>query len=286
MRKVILGGMVLAALVVLVCVFALPLSAQVRPLPRPEALLLEGAGSGIGVSVRDVRADEIAAAKLSQPGGALLQDVREGSAAAKAGLRTGDIVVEFDGERVRGARHFSRLVRETPAGRAVKGTYVRDGARRTADITPEESDRLSMTLPDLGPEIERGLRRLPRNFTFDLPPQPFEVPLSPGTRNGARGRLGVALAPLSDQLAAYFGAKEGVLVSTVESESPAARAGIKAGDVITAVNGRSVQNVGDVTRAVRDAQPNASVEVRLFRDRKEMTVQVMLRDRDDQTLPV
>jgi S1-C subfamily serine protease len=279
MRRVVLISVAVCALVV-VCAFAWPLAAQSRPVPapRPNALLLEGPGSEIGVTVRDPRADEIKAAKLSQPGGALLQDVRAGSAGAKAGLATGDIVVEFDGERVRSARHFTRLVRETPPGRTVRSIVVRDGARRTIDVTPEQGDRLSMTLPDFGPEIERRLRNLPRNFNFDLPPQAFDVPF--GGRS-ARGRLGVGLVSLTDQLASYFGVKEGVLVSSVETDSPAARAGIRAGDVIASVNGRSVQSAADATRALRDVQTGASIDVRFFRDKKEMTVQVMLRDPDD-----
>ena len=63
---------------------------------------------------------------------------------------------------------------------------------------------------------------------------------------GDRQRLGVQLMPLSDQLATYFGVKGGVLVASVEADSPAARAGLKAGDVISTVNSRAVSDAGDV----------------------------------------
>ena len=56
--------------------------------------------------------------------------------------------------------------------------------------------------------------------------------------------LGVTVSPLTDQLASYFGVKQGVLVSAVTSDSPAAGAGVRAGDVITAVNGQTVSSSG------------------------------------------
>ena len=80
---------------------------------------------------------------------------------------------------------------------------------------------------------EPRLRALP-DFPADLDP-------TPDLRVEPRGQIGVTLAPLTEQLATYFGTKEGVLVSTVVNGSAAAQAGLKAGDVITAVNGRRVQ---------------------------------------------
>ena len=230
-------------------------------------------GSEIGVSVRDLNADEIAKAKLPQPGGVLVQEVREGSPASRAGLRNGDIVVEFDGERVRGMQHFTRLVRETPAGRAVKSTIIRAGARRDLQITPEAGNELTRVLPDVQ-QLERRLRALPeprnrQRLPDDLDPTP-DLQVTP------RGQIGIMVAPLTDQLATYFGVKQGVLVSTVTNGSAAAQAGMKAGDVITAVNGRQVQNVGDVTRAVRSAKPGSALDMRVLRDMKEMTLKVIV----------
>jgi serine protease Do len=287
MRKAVVGGLAVAALIVVAGVYAGDVAAQARSraqrVPAPDMMMLEGPGSSIGASIRDLRDDEIAGAKLAQPGGVLIQDVRGESAAARAGLRSGDIVVEFDGERVRSARHFTRLVRETPPGRAVRSSVVRDGQRRDVTITPAAGDQFTMMLPDIGPALERGLRALPRDFNFDfqvpVPPAPPDAPLP---RGGfvPRGRLGVTLAPLSDQLATYFGVKEGVLVSSVETDSPAGRAGLRAGDVITRINGRDVRGPGDVTRAVRDAQGGATLDVRLFRDRKDVDLKITLPERE------
>lgn len=268
MRKVVIGAVVAVVLVGAAMTFAPLTEAQVRGRVGPDierlqqALPLQGPGSEIGVSIRELRGDEISAAR---PEGVFVQDVGSDSPASRAGLRAGDVVVEFDGERVRSVRQFTRLVRETPPGRAVKATIVRDGSRQTLDVTPEASRQLSMAIPDLGREIERGMRSLPRDFEFDFRLRPT--------------RLGLTLTPLSDQLASYFGVKEGVLVSAVDPESPAAQAGVRAGDVITAMAGRTVNDPADVTAAIRAAAPGSAVDIRLVREKKEMTVKATLPER-------
>ena len=68
-----------------------------------------------------------------------------------------------------------------------------------------------------------------------------------------RGRLGVSAEEVSGQLAAYFGVESGVLVRQVDEDSAAAKAGVKAGDVITAVNGKAVKDAGELRRQIADA---------------------------------
>jgi serine protease Do len=238
----------------------------------PDMMILQGGGSEIGVTVRDLTRDEIAGAKLAQPGGVLVQEVYEDSAASRAGLMRGDIVVEFDGERVRGARHFTRLVRETPPGRAVTSSVVRAGSRRDLEITPQTGDRLA-GFPDVR-QLERRLRALPE--LRDRSPSPGDLDPPPDLQGTPRGQIGITLAPLTAQLAAYFGVKEGVLVSSVTTDSAAAQAGMRAGDVITAVNGRPAQSVADVIRAVRAAKPGSALELSVFRDNKEIMLKVLV----------
>jgi len=111
MRKVVAGA--LATIAVLVAAFVLAPVAwtQVRPAPpvappppEPRMMLLDGRGSSIGVRVRDLDKEDAAKAKAQDAGGVLIEEVDEESPAEKAGLRRGDVVVEFDGERVRSAR--------------------------------------------------------------------------------------------------------------------------------------------------------------------------------------
>jgi len=247
-------------------VVAAPLAAQTRDADVGAGLFTQlGRGASIGVSVRELTADEMSRAKLDRPGGVYVIDVREGSPAARAGLRSGDVVVAFDGERIRSVRHFSRLVLETAPGRAVPGEIVRGGARQTLTITPEATDGLAGLVPQIRREIERGIRTLPPDLPMGPPREP-------------RARLGVTLTPLTDQLASYFGVKEGVLVSAVEADSPAARAGLRAGDVVTAIDGRTVRTPADVSASVRMATPAATLDVRVVRDRKEIALKVTVPD--------
>ena len=92
----------------------------------------------------------------------------------------------------------------------------------------------------------------------------------------ARGRLGVGVDDLTAQLAAYFGAKEGVLVTTVTEDTPASRAGLKAGDVIVMFNGETVRNRVELQRAVGRVQADAEVSIGIVRDRKPSDVKVKL----------
>ena len=279
MRKAIVGGLTAVAVAVSALVFAPMVRGQGSPRPRPSferrIQILEGRGSAMGVSIRDLNADEAVKAKLQQAGGVVVQEVEEGSPAAKAGLKVDDVIVEFDGERVRSARNFTRLVQETADGRTVKTIIVRSGARQTLNVTPEASARpfaADIVMPDIQREIERGMRAIPRNFSFDFDPDAV-FPAFP------QGRLGITAAPLTDQLAAYFKVKAGVLVSNVAPGSPAERAGLKAGDVITSVNGRNVDNPRVLTEELRDAKPEADVELSITREGKSMTLKATVPDR-------
>ena len=84
-------------------------------------------------------------------------------------------------------------------------------------------------------------------------------------------RLGVGVDELTDQLAQYFGANEGLLVTSVTDGSAASRAGLKAGDVITSINGRAVRSRGDLIQGLRDAA-SEEITIGIVRDKKESTV--------------
>ncbi|MBL8137631.1 MAG: PDZ domain-containing protein [Acidobacteria bacterium] len=234
---------------------------------------LDGRGSQLGVMVSDV--DDAA--------GVRVDTVEEGSAAAKGGVKAGDIVVEFDGERVRSARQLTRLVQETPAGRAVKMTVRRGGDRQTLDVAPEARESFAWN-GRLGPEIEREIERGVEQGLRDLPEriEPFLNFRFDGgfPAMGARGRLGVQVEGLSDQLATYFGVPDGgVLVAGVTADSPAAKAGVKAGDVITKVNGEAVKDPRDLVRALGDVKDDGTVALDVVRDRKATSLKATIEPR-------
>jgi serine protease Do len=249
-------------------------------------------GSRVGMVVRDVETADVAKEKLAGAAGAVVTEVVKESAAQKAGIKTGDVVTSFDGERVRSARQLERLVEETPAGRTVKVAVQRAGAPVTVDVTPEvpkmtqvlpgmpleggDNFRWQKRVPGPGPEFE-GPQTAP--FKFEMPAGRFEFDGEPFMAAN-RGRLGVRVQDLSEELASYFGVKSGVLVAGVEADAPAAKAGIKAGDVITAVNGQAITEPGELRREVAKVEDGKTADLAVTRDKKALTLKVEVTARD------
>ncbi len=258
MKSTAFAGLAATA-AVLVALAAHPRAQSAPPFDRAvqarDFMVLAGRGAEIGVQVTDGKE------------GVEIQEVRQNSPAEKAGLKKDDRIVMFDGERVRSVRQFSRLVQETPPGRTVKATIVRAGKQQDVELTPGEGrggtpgvfpngDWYAGRLPD----FEMFRNGLPFRFNFD----------------GLAGRrLGVDVDPLTDQLAQYFGVREGVLVRSVADSTPASRAGLKAGDVITAVDGQPTRTPDDLVRALRDSRAD-EVTIAIVRDKKESTVKARL----------
>lgn len=243
--------------------------------PRPERQELrrfDVGGTRLGMSVRDLTVEELE--RASGAAGPRIDDVDREGAAAKAGVQEGDIVVSFDGERVRSARQLSRLVQETADGRTVKMDVVRDGQARSFEVTPERVTAWSFGVDEdrIRRDVERGLRGLERLPYFDFRGQPFEWDRDmPGVR-APRGRLGVQLETLTPQLGEYFGAKNGgVLVSGVTAGSAAEKAGLKAGDVIVSINGARVDAVDDLREELRETT-GTDLTIGIVRDKKETTL--------------
>jgi len=234
-----------------------------------DILTLRGPGSSIGVEITELDAEKAKSSAVEN--GVVINSVRPDTPAARAGFQAGDVVVEFDGEAVRSARQFRRLVEETRPGHEVKATVVRDRSRRALTVTPEPATAANITSP---------LSNLPALRTLPVPAQPRVQPdqkaapfnFALGTPFSSRGqaRLGVSVMSLETQLAEYFGAKQGVLVTGVNSDTPASRAGIKAGDVIVEVAAQPVTNPADVNSALRATSAGASVDIKVLRDKKEL----------------
>jgi serine protease Do len=241
---------------------------------EPRVWMLDGRGAQLGVTVEDVA------------NGVRIEDVDADSAAAKAGLRSGDVVVDVDGERVRSARQFARLIQESPQGRSVSLGVMRDGSRQTVEVTPESrSQTFSFGYFDgdrIGREVERSLRDLEprlREFRFDARPFDFDFDFDGIPRiTSPRGRLGVQTNELTPELAEYFGARDGgVLVARVTPDSPAAKAGLKAGDVITSVDGDRVRDTRELVNELRDK--DGEVTLGIVRDKSETSVKATIEER-------
>lgn len=223
-------------------------------------------GTYLGVNLAEINADRARELKLREAYGVEITRVEEGSPAEKAGLKTGDVVLEYNGLRVEGMEQFGRLVRETPAGREVKLLISRNGANQTIAATAgtRKARTLTGNMRDFFPGVDMPEFHLP-----DMP-QVFTTWRSP--------MLGVEGESLSSQLATYFGVKEGVLVRSVLKDTAAEKAGIKAGDVITKVDGSKVTTPNELASAIRSASSKKTFPVELTRDRHETTVSVTVED--------
>ena len=255
------GWMAALAVILAVIVGAVMNVTPVAAQAQPRIVMQAASTASIGVTIRDVTSDDASKARISPAAGVYVDSVVEGSPAAKAGFQAGDIVVDFDGERVRSASHFTRLVQESVAGRQLTAVVVRGTSKQTLSVVPEAASASSRILRNM-PQL--NAQRIPRELNLDLNRDRLRFAL-PAT--GAT--LGVSVTPLSDQLASYFGVKDGALVTAVTSGSPAAAAGVRAGDVVTMINGQSVTSAADITRALRDRQ-NETVEIAVTRDRKSL----------------
>ena len=265
------GASAAAAAVLSVAVSAAVMTA-VRPANAQESrVIVRSFGSAaIGLSIRDVTGEDAAKAKMAQPSGVYVESVIEGSPASKAGVQVGDIVVDFDGERVRSASHFTRLVQESVPNRQVSAVVMRGTSRQTVTLVPQTGGAFNIQSNEARRRLQESLRTLPRDFSLRIDPDTLRG------RATATGRtLGVTVSPLTDQLASHFGVKQGVLVSSVTANSLAASAGIRAGDVITAVNGQNVASSADITRALRAASGD-SVEIVVTRERKSLSLKAAL----------
>jgi serine protease Do len=211
--------------------------------------------SFLGVGVVEIDAERAKVLKLKEARGVEVARVEADSPAAKGGIQAGDVVLEYNGERVAGAEQFVRLVRETPVGREVKLQISRGGSIQT--VTTTIASRTPFD--DLNKQMAKLRVQIP-----DMP--------RPLMMTQVRS-LGVETEGLGSQLAAYFGVKEGALVRSVLAGSAAEKAGIKAGDVIIKIGDRNVARPHEISAALRSSS-SATVPVTLMRDRKEMTVNV------------
>ncbi|HTZ89565.1 MAG TPA: PDZ domain-containing protein [Alloacidobacterium sp.] len=265
-----LGWIVLAAGGATLAVCGSQIAAQpVTVFSDTPAYLAHSSQSYLGINIRDVDSDHVAELKLKDLHGAEITFVDHDAPANKAGLKIHDVVLEMNGQRVEGADQLRRMLRETPPGHTVNFVISRDGQQQ--NISVQLADRA---------KVEANAWA--QHFTV---PDPSEAPLAngliaPQSRGFGNGFFGVFTANglyvgadvdvLSTQLANYFGVTDGtgLLVRSVDENSPAATAGLKAGDVITKVNNDNMASRADWQKALHNNR-GKQVQLTVMRDKKE-----------------
>ena len=253
---------------------------QDEPLVEQDAvkILMDGEGSSwLGVETYEVSADKAKELKLTAERGVVLGKIVPDSPAAKAGLKENDVVTEINGQRVEGTAQFRRMIRETPAGRSVQLTVWREGRSQTLNATLGKSEERWHSLKMVTPT--------PGAFAFRIPDIP-EIPEIPsmdwtgGMLRGGQPRLGIDAEDLNGQLGAFFGVPdgEGILVREVNAGSAAERAGVKAGDVITSLNGDRIHSVGELREklSARRDEKDKTVKLGVIRNKSAISLTVEL----------
>jgi serine protease Do len=231
-----------------------------QEMPEPQVrdfnvMFGEEGGSWLGVETREVSGDNAKELKLPSERGVVLGRIAPDSPASKSGLRENDVVTEINGQQVEGSMQFRRMIREIPAGRNVQLTVWRNGHTQKINVTLGKSEELRRNMTKVTPGT-------PGMFAFRMPelpempdlPEVAEIPEMPSMEfdgnmfYAGHPRLGIDAEDLAGQLGSFFGAPdgEGILVRSVNSGSPAEKAGVKAGDVITSLNGERIRSVGDL----------------------------------------
>jgi membrane-associated protease RseP (regulator of RpoE activity) len=209
-------------------------------------------------------------------GGVLVNRVVEGSPADEAGLRKGDVIVSVNSRSVDTPDALAEIVHSGSVGQRMAVQIVRDGDTKTLTArlaARRESDEETPT-PEEGPRVyvERHDSEAPEAPETRVTPETPEPPNGPeapealrmyGGMAMGRGRLGVRVETLSPELGEYFNTPggKGVLVMEVIKDTPAERAGLKAGDVITHVGRRAVYDSDDLVSALSDEQGRVSLTV-------------------------
>jgi len=253
--------------------------AQIEVLPGIDKddlnIVIGDDGSGwLGVETHEVTADKAKELKLSAERGVVLGKIVPDSPAAKAGLKENDVVTEINGQRVEGMAQFRRMIHEIPAGRSIQLTVWRDGRAQTISATLGKSEERRHAMRMVSP--------MPGTFSFRMPEIP-EIPSMEWNGSmllGGQPRLGIDAEDLSGQLGAFFGAPdgEGILVREVNSGSPAEKAGVKAGDVITLLNGDRIRTVGELREklSAKHDDKDRTVKLGVLRNKSEISLTVEL----------
>ena len=246
--------------------------AQRVPAAQPPGPVAAHASEGyLGILCGDVTSDRAAALKLKTATGAEVINVDRDAPAGKIGLRPHDVILQMNGQPVAGEEQLRRMLRETPAGRTVTLLISRDGQRQTlsvqlADRAILEQDAWSQPMIIPAPEDDD---------TYVL-----EGPSGHSVGSGFFGvfalgspSVGVELDVLGSQLADYFGVKDGqgLLVKRVAENSPAARAGLLAGDVIIQANGQKMATLSEWMKMIH-ANRGKQIPITLIRNRKQQTL--------------
>jgi len=243
-------------------------------------------GGYLGVETVNVTKENSSTYGLRSVRGVAVKSVVDDSPAAKAGIIAGDVIVSVGGEEVTSVRKLSRLVSEIAPDHEVRISVLRSGSemdltatmgKRPGPAFANGNFRIAAPLapgdmPDMKIFKELESMRVPGNVeerVFEVPGGKREI-LRWSTRSDRS--IGIGIMPLTKQLAESYNVAGGLLVTSVAADSPAAKAGIKAGDVITEVGGKAINDGGDLIRELNETKGDLSLTFERKGARQTVTV--------------
>ncbi len=221
----------------------------------------------LGVQLQPLDPDLSKALQLEPDQGVLVDEVVGESPAEKAGLKHGDVIVAFQGSPIHEVKDLTKAVRKASPGDEIAVTVLRDGKRQDLKVTlGEREDRNVFVLRrGDGDDVTSWVGKDDRSFKV----------LSLMERGGY---LGIGMQDLTPQLGQHFGVEDGkgVLISEVKPDTPAAGAGLAAGDVIIKADGRAVTDGEALRDVLATAEPGDEVALDVIRDGRVRTVTAKL----------
>lgn len=267
------------------CAVAFAQDKEPKEIERTLSVFSGFGGSYLGVQLQEVTKENFSKFGLSDVRGVAVEKVVEKSPAAAGNMQNGDVVVRFNGEEVTSVNKLRRLISETAPDHQARITVLRGGRETELNVTmgkhptPQfEQGAFSMAVPmPVMPSMPRvPMGQLPHiqvvpdgeHFMFRGNGDAF-------TFFGGGRQIGVEVDELGKQLGEYFGVQDGkgLLISSVVENSPAAKAELRAGDVITEVDGKAVNNTGDLVRAINEKK-EGEITLTIIRSRDKKTVKV------------
>ena len=237
----------------------------------------------LGIETRDTSDERAAELHLQGARGAEIIKVDHDGPAGKAGLQPHDVVLQVDGQNIENADDLRKRIRDSAPGKVFSMSIMRLG--RPMNLTAKLADQKELeraswqqhrNVPEPKPDDDGVDNILVQRYSVETAPPPKTESLGRGIigtvlRTGPY--TGASLEAMEPQLAGFFGAppKTGLLVHGVDANSPAAFAGLKAGDVVLKVDAVPVASSSDWTKRMR-ASSGRAVTLTIIRDKHEQSL--------------
>lgn len=236
-------------------------------------LAQEGNSAYLGVYLTGLSNPIRTALGLEEGEGILIENVVRDQAADKAGLQSGDVLLELGGRSIHSSSSLGRALDRAGAGKTVDVVILREGKRRTLEVTLGDRSRRGWTV--WAPEVS-GVLAAP-----DAPDAPaLYAPLASVGGLWSLGdpsrRLGLRTTELTGQLAEYFDVARGLLVTWVVPDSPAGRAGVKAGDILVSLGGQPIAGNEDLTFVLGSSKQDEELVLDVVRHGKKEALKLRL----------